>query len=192
MSTARQPPLSSVPKDMIHFVHWLIEQVDNINARIDKLLGAAGYLAQFDADGNIADSGKLPPTGVIVGDTDTQTLAAKTFTAPVINQGTQEQPTINQPTLNQPVMDKPNATDMTDMNHDHESVAGGGTLGAGALGTAFLDEDDMASDSDAAVASQQSIKAYVDGLAPAGFTGSFTTGDATTATVVNGLITGVA
>jgi len=61
------------------------------------------------------------PTGAVVGTTDTQTLAAKTMTSPVLN----------------------------------------GTLS----GTAFLDQDDMSSDSAIAAASQQSVKAYVDAAA---------------------------
>ena len=65
-------------------------------------------------------------------------------------------------------------------------------LNTGISGTAFLDEDNMASNSDTKVASQQSIKAYVDSsvaaiptgditsvVAGAGMTGGGTTGDVT-------------
>lgn len=192
MGVARQPPMQAMSKENTQLVLWLIEQVKDINDRIDKLLGAAGYFAKFDENGNITDSGKLPPSGEVVGDTDPQTLTQKTLTTPTVDQPTINQGTLEQPIINQGTFDAPSIADMTEANHNHEGVVGGGVLGVAALGTSFLDENDMVSDSDTAVASQQSIKAYVDAIAPAGFTGSFTTGDATTATVVDGLITGVA
>ena len=43
-----------------------------------------------------------------------------------------------------------------------------------------------------AVASQQSVKAYVDGKFSSGWSGTFTNGDGATVTVANGIITGVA
>ena len=56
---------------------------------------------------------------------------------------------------------------------DHENMvkvtdAGGVELNGELSGTYFLDENDMASDSDVAVASQQSIKKYVDDSAGGG------------------------
>ena len=58
-------------------------------------------------------------------------------------------PTVTSGTFSAPVIDAP-------------------VLGGDISGTSFLDENDMASDSDVKVASQQSIKAYVDGASGAG------------------------
>jgi hypothetical protein len=83
--------------------------------------GTADNLAKWNADGDLVD-GPTPPTGTIIGTTDTQTLTNKTLTSPVIN--------------------------------------------TGVSGTAIKDEDDMASDSATHLATQQSIKAYVDRFIP--------------------------
>lgn len=83
--------------------------------------GTANDLAIWNSDGDLID-GPTPPSGAIVGTSDSQTLTNKTLTSPVVN----------------------------------TSISG----------TAFLDEDDMASNSNNKVASQQSIKAYVDAKAP--------------------------
>ena len=72
-------------------------------------------------------------SSAIVTLTGTQTLTNKTLTSPTITS-----PTITSPTITSPVI--------------NTSVSG----------TAFLDEDDMASDSATKMASQQSIKSYVD------------------------------
>jgi hypothetical protein len=47
--------------------------------------GTSGDIAVWDADGNVVD-GPTPPTGAIVGDSDTQTLTNKTLTSPKINE----------------------------------------------------------------------------------------------------------
>ena len=52
--------------------------------------GTNGNLAQWNADGDLVD-GPTPPTGTIVGTTDTQTLTNKTLTSPVINVGSDAQ-----------------------------------------------------------------------------------------------------
>jgi len=98
----------------------------------------------------------LPDT--IVGTTETQTLSNKTLTSPVINtptgdvvtpSGTQ---TLTNKTLTSPVID-------TQVS-----------------GTAVLDEDTMSSNSDKKLATQQSIKAYVDsGKAGASYINFLTT-----------------
>lgn len=45
----------------------------------------AGDFATLTAAGDLADSGKTPPSGEVVGTTDTQTLTNKTLTSPTIN-----------------------------------------------------------------------------------------------------------
>ncbi|KKL94130.1 hypothetical protein LCGC14_1867760 [marine sediment metagenome] len=122
--------------------------------------GTVFYLHQLDADSAAAESSPdiISPnsnpgdkrwillavpgadaisgiTSQAVGETDVQTLTNKTLTSPTVNTPTVNSPTIATPTIN-------------------TSIAG----------TALKDEDDMASDSATVVASQQSIKAYVDSL----------------------------
>jgi len=113
--------------------------------------------------------------------TGTQILTNKTLTAPVIatisNTGT-----ITLPTSTDTLVGK--ATTDTLTNKTLTSPVLNTTIS----GTAFKDEDTMSSDSATAVASQQSIKAYVDAkpigditsvVAGTGLTGGGTTGDVT-------------
>lgn len=58
-------------------------------------------------------AGKTPPTGAVVGTTDTQTLSAKTLTTPTI-------------------------ADFTNATHGHTNAAGGGTLAASAIASGLL------------------------------------------------------
>jgi hypothetical protein len=87
--------------------------------------------------------------------TGSQTLTNKTLTTPVIS-SISNTGTLTLPTSTDTLVGK--ATTDTLTNKTLTSPVLNGTLS----GTAFLDEDTMSSDSATAVASQQSIKAYVD------------------------------
>ena len=52
-----------------------------------KIPGVTNDFASLNALGDLADSGKTPPTGEVVGDTDTQTLSNKTLTNPEFDAG---------------------------------------------------------------------------------------------------------
>src|SRR5210317_2286211 len=92
--------------------------------------------------------------------TDSQTLTNKTLTTPVIssisNTGTLTLPTSTDTLVCRDTTDT--LTNKTLTSAELTSPVLNGSLS----GTAFLDEDTMSSDSATAVASQQSIKAYVD------------------------------
>ena len=88
------------------------------------------------------------PTGDVATITGSQTLTNKTLTSPVINTPTGDVATITgSQTLTNKTLTTPTLTSPV--------------INTGISGTAFLDEDNFASDSATKVASQQSIKAYV-------------------------------
>jgi len=113
--------------------------------------------------------------------TGSQTLTNKTLTTPIIS-SISNTGTITLPTSTDTLVGK--ATTDTLTNKTLTSPVLNTTIS----GTAFKDEDTMSSDSATAVASQQSIKAYVDAkpigditsvVAGTGLTGGGTTGDVT-------------
>jgi hypothetical protein len=119
-------------------------------------------------------SGPIPTltidTGTTVDKTTAQTLTNKTLTSPVINTPTGDvvtitgSQTLTNKTLTSPVLD-------TDIS-----------------GTAFKDEDNFTSDSATAVASQQSIKAYIATQVSAGDLTAITTGNGLSGTSLTGPI----
>jgi len=87
-----------------------------VNQKTDAIPTAAGKVAKFDTDGNLADTAKVVPAGAFVGTTDTQTLSAKTLLLPVI-------------------------ADFTNAGHTHQNTVGGGKLDHGAALTGLTDDD---------------------------------------------------
>jgi len=146
------------------------------------LSGPIPTLNAIGGNGITANADELViDTAITVDKTTAQTLTNKTLTAPVIatisNTGT-----ITLPTSTDTLVGK--ATTDTLTNKTLTSPV----LNTAISGTAFKDEDTMSSDSATAVASQQSIKAYVDSVptgditsvvAGTGLTGGGTTGDVT-------------
>jgi hypothetical protein len=94
-------------------------------------------------------------TDTLVGRATTDTLTNKTLTTPIIS-SISNTGTLTLPTSTDTLVGKDTTDTLT--NKTLTSPVLNGTLS----GTAFLDEDTMSSDSATAVASQQSIKAYVD------------------------------
>jgi hypothetical protein len=125
--------------------------------------------------------GQDAPTGTIVGHTDTQTLSAKTLTSPVLD-GTLSGTAF----LDEDAMGSDSATKVASQQSikkyvdDNKGIASlladttpqlGGNLDLNTHSITFpttagitdcLDEDDMATDSATVLATQQSIKKYVD------------------------------
>ena len=121
-------------------------------------------------------------TAVVVDKTTAQTLTNKTLTTPTIASITNGG-TVTLPTSTDTLVGK--ATTDTLINKTLTSPV----INTDISGTAFLDEDNFASDSDTKVASQQSIKAYVATQVSAGDITGVTAGDGLTGGGTSGSVT---
>jgi len=147
----------------------------SLSGPIPTLNAIGGNGLTANADALVID------TAITVDKTTAQTLTNKTLTTPIIS-SISNTGTITLPTSTDTLVGK--ATTDTLTNKTLTSPVLNTTIS----GTAFKDEDTMSSDSATAVASQQSIKAYVDAkpigditsvVAGTGLTGGGTTGDVT-------------
>jgi len=74
-----------IPYDSLNSIKDVLD--DHELTKADKVVGAIdGNFASLDVTGNLEDSLKVPPYGVVVGDVDVQTLVNKTLTLPKINE----------------------------------------------------------------------------------------------------------
>ena len=146
-----------------------------------SLSGPIPTLNVIGGTGITANADDIAIDATVVTKTGAQTLEDKTLTTPIIS-SISNTGTITLPTSTDTLVGK--ATTDTLTNKTLTSPVLNTTIS----GTAFKDEDTMSSDSATAVASQQSIKAYVDAkpigditsvVAGSGLTGGGTTGDVT-------------
>ena len=173
----------------------------DLSGPIPTLNAIGGNGLTANADALVID------TAITVDKTTAQTLTNKTLTSPVINTPTGDVVTITgtqiltNKTLTTPIISSISNTGTVTLPTSTDTLVGKATtdtltnktltspvLDTTISGTAFKDEDTMSSDSATAVASQQSIKAYVDSVptgditsvvAGTGLTGGGTTGDVT-------------
>ena len=146
-----------------------------------SLSGPIPTLNVIGGTGITANADDIAIDATVTTLTGSQTLTNKTLTTPIIS-SISNTGTITLPTSTDTLVGK--ATTDTLTNKTLTSPVLNTTIS----GTAFKDEDTMSSDSATAVASQQSIKAYVDAkpigditsvVAGSGLTGGGTTGDVT-------------
>ena len=146
-----------------------------------SLSGPIPTLNVIGGTGITANADDIAIDATVTTLTGSQTLTNKTLTTPIIS-SISNTGTITLPTSTDTLVGK--ATTDTLTNKTLTSPV----LNTAISGTAFKDEDTMSSDSATAVASQQSIKAYVDAkpigditsvVAGSGLTGGGTTGDVT-------------
>lgn len=113
--TAVTTQSSSTPGDSA--LTGLETALGNLNTdKQEKGSGVTGNIVKFGASNVLGDTGKVAPSGTIVGDTDSQTLTNKTLTSP----------TITTPTI----------ASFTNATHNHTNGAGGGQLTDSALSAA--------------------------------------------------------
>jgi len=146
-----------------------------------SLSGPIPTLNVIGGTGITANADDIAIDATVTTLTGSQTLTNKTLTTPIIS-SISNTGTITLPTSTDTLVGKATTDILTNKTLTSP------VLNTTISGTAFKDEDTMSSDSATAVASQQSIKAYVDAkpigditsvVAGTGLTGGGTTGDVT-------------
>ena len=146
-----------------------------------SLSGPIPTLNVIGGTGITANADDIAIDATVTTLTGSQTLTNKTLTTPIIS-SISNTGTITLPTSTDTLVGKDTTDTLTNKTLTSP------VLNTAISGTAFKDEDTMSSDSATAVASQQSIKAYVDSVptgditsvvAGTGLTGGGTTGDVT-------------
>jgi len=146
-----------------------------------SLSGPIPTLNVIGGTGITANADDVAIDATVVTKTGAQTLEDKTLTSPIIS-SISNTGTLTLPTSTDTLVGKATTDVLTNKTLTSP------VLDTTISGTAFKDEDTMSSDSATAVASQQSIKAYVDSVptgditsvvAGTGLTGGGTTGDVT-------------
>lgn len=134
-------------------------------------------------------SGVHGVTGTVVGTSDTQTLTNKTLTSPTINSPAMGADSIDAITeVATALKSGLDSTFITGTKGTNGNLGQWNADGDLVDGPDVLDEDDMASDSAADVATQQSIKAYVDAqVGSANVYTSTYTGDGATSQAITGV-----
>ena len=147
-----------------------------------SLSGPIPTLNVIGGTGITANADDIAIDATVTTLTGSQTLTNKTLTTPIIS-SISNTGTITLPTSTDTLVGK--ATTDTLTNKTLTSPV----LNTGISGTAFLDEDDFASDSATKLASQQSIKAYVATQVSVGDITSVVAGDGLTGGATSGVAT---
>ena len=170
-----------------------IKKFKTVSLVAGDLVAGGIYVIAYEATaGNfqlISPTAQIPST-----QTGTETLTNKTLTSPVINTGVSGSAFLDEDNMasdsatklasQQSIKAYADGLKSTSETLSNKTLTSP-VLNTGISGTAFLDEDNMSSNSATKLASQQSIKAYADGLSSVSET---LTNKTLTAPIINGVV----